>query len=274
MTTQDISACRLCASPTSSVFTLTVLGKHEVQYYECLGCMSLQTEDPYWLEDAYSDKNLSREDTGAAQRNIQNLAACFAVTKLLGLRNVIDFGGGDGLLCRLLRDTGLNCFVSDKYASPTYAQGFTEPDFDLPDLLVAFEVLEHFESPASDLHWLFKYRPKALLFSTCLYKQQKKDWWYLSASSGQHIFFYSRRALEDIARSYDYTLMVNGDYILFILGEPGARGWMAKAALSPLALRLFRVIAALLPSPGVQRDHVLQVEKSRRESRAKSFDGP
>ena len=106
--------CRLCGSPTSDIFQLTVLSEHEVHYYECFGCGSLQTEAPYWLDTAYNSTNLSREDTGAAQRSIQNSAAVFAISRLLNLKNVFDFGGGDGLLCRLLRDTGINCFLGDK----------------------------------------------------------------------------------------------------------------------------------------------------------------
>mgnify|MGYP001320862266 CR=1 FL=1 len=66
--------------------------------------------------------------------------------KFFGLKNVIDFGGGEGLLCRMLRDYGANCYVMDKYREPTYGEGFTEPDFKSPDLLLAFELLEHFPS--------------------------------------------------------------------------------------------------------------------------------
>jgi hypothetical protein len=56
---------------------------------------------------------LSYLDTGRAQRNLSDLAVCFFVSKLYKLKNIIDFGGGDGLLCRFLRDYGLNCFVKD-----------------------------------------------------------------------------------------------------------------------------------------------------------------
>jgi hypothetical protein len=39
-------------------------------------------------------------------------------------------GGGDGLLTRLLRDFEINCFVKEKFAKMTYAQDFTEENFD------------------------------------------------------------------------------------------------------------------------------------------------
>ena len=90
---------------------------------------------------------------------------------------IIDIGGGDGLLCRLLRDYDINCFVKDKYATPTYAQGFTEQNFDKPDLVIGFELLEHFPTPKSDLEDLFKHNSNVLLLSTAIYTNEKSDWW-------------------------------------------------------------------------------------------------
>src|SRR5262249_43503280 len=146
--------CRLCRGPLRRRFALRVLGKYDVGYFLCQDCGSLQTQPPYWLAEAYGH-NLSNLDTGAAQRNLHNLAACYALAKLCNLRNVLDVGGGDGLLCRLLRDYGVNCFVRDRYARPAYAQGFTEPDFRQPDLVVAIEVIEHFANPGPELDELF-----------------------------------------------------------------------------------------------------------------------
>src|ERR1700730_9135404 len=119
--TIDGGECRLCQGRLSFRFKSTVLGRYSVHYFECRECRSLQTEPPYWLNEAYSH-NLSGLDTGAAQRNLHNLAACYIISKLFGATDAIDYGGGDDLLCRLLRDYGLNCFVSDKYAKVTYAQ--------------------------------------------------------------------------------------------------------------------------------------------------------
>jgi hypothetical protein len=157
--------CRLCGGLATNVFNQTILRKYEVGYYRCATCSSLQTEDAYWLDEAYRN-SLSCLDTGRAQRNLNDLAACFFVSKLYKLKNIIDFGGGDGLLCRFLRDYGLNCFVKDKYAAPTYAQGFTEPNFQKPDLVIAFEVLEHFSNPEKDLDDLFSSNPQVLFAST------------------------------------------------------------------------------------------------------------
>jgi Methyltransferase domain len=248
--------CRLCGGRLLDRFKLKVLRKYDVQYYECKTCHSLQTEKPYWLDEAYN-QTLSSLDTGAAQRNLLNLGACYAISKLFKVRNAIDFGGGDGILCRLMRDQGINCFVKDKYAQPTYAQGFTEPDFTKPDLVVAFEVLEHFSNPMTDLDELFSLDPNILLVTTAIYTNEEKDWWYLAPEGGQHVFFYSRNSLDLIAVKYEYKLIICSSFILFVKSShlTPTKLLMAKLLLKGKICRLIKSAVVLLPAPGVWKDH-------------------
>lgn len=262
-TDQSNNNCRLCGGRLSSRFNLNILNKHDVEYYECEECHSLQTETPFWLDEAYN-QNLSNLDTGVAQRNLHNLAACYAVSKLFKAKNAIDIGGGDGLLCRLLRDYGINCFVKDKYANPTYAQGFTEPDFNTPDMVIAFEVFEHFPSPKSDLDALFNLNSNILLASTAIYTNEQKDWWYLSPENGQHVFFYSKKALDLIASRYGRKLIVSGGFILFAKNNvlTLVKSVLAKLLLNKYACRIVRSLVVLLPTPGVWGDYLFQKKKS------------
>jgi hypothetical protein len=252
---QHASRCRLCDGEVRLRFSTQVLARHAVAYSLCLACGSLQTEPPYWLKDAY-EHNLALLDTGAAQRNLTNLSAAYAVARLLGLRDILDFGGGDGLLCRLLRDYGLNCYLEDKYAKASYALAFTHQDFEKPELLLAFEVLEHFENPQQELQRLFQHNPKALLASTEPYAMQNADWWYLAPETGQHVFFYSHAAMRLIAKTWGYDLIRQGYYWLFI--QSGAAGrtrkTLAKILLSRPFLRFLGAILRLMPTPGVTRD--------------------
>jgi hypothetical protein len=247
--------CRLCNGELRSRFSVQVLAKHTVEYFYCLICGSLQTEPPYWLKEAY-ENNLALLDTGAAQRNLANLSASYVVAQLLGLRNLIDFGGGDGLLCRLLRDYGLNCFLEDKYAKASYSLAFTCPNFEKPELLLAFEVLEHFDNPHSDLRMLFQHSPKALLASTVPYAMQDADWWYLTPETGQHVFFYSQAAMRLIAKTWGFDVIGQGFYWLFIrTGTVGPiRKALARILLTRPLLRLVGALLRLMPTPGVNRD--------------------
>lgn len=256
--------CRLCGGSVEKKFSKIILYKHEVNYFRCNECHSLQTETPYWLTAAY-DCNLSNLDTGAAQRNIQNLVAVYTVAKILKLRNILDAGGGDGLLCRLLRDYELNCFVNDKYAQPTYAQGYSVPPFSSPDLVIAFEVLEHYPQPKEDIEKLFACKPQVLVATTGFYQKQDRDWWYLAPQSGQHVFFYSFIALELIAKTHGYELMLNSGFIIFY--KKGAisslRKIILKRALRAGSQRIIKMMLFNKPTPGVQKDHLQQLEISR-----------
>lgn len=256
------AACRLCGGVTTSCFVLPVLGKYRVEYHRCGQCESLQTDRPYWLAEAYTH-SLSHLDTGAAQRNLHNLAACYAIAKLFRLQNVIDVGGGDGLLCRLLRDYGINCYVEDKYAAPNYAQGFTQPDFAVPDLVIASELFEHLADPASELAPIFDARPDVLLVTTAIYGGQGSDWWYLAPESGQHVFFYSKRGLELIASRYGYRLVMSGGFLLFARRErlTAPIALAARLMLKTRVCNLVKAHLALSAAPGAWADHLRQ--KSR-----------
>jgi hypothetical protein len=248
--------CRLCAGPCADTFGLTILRKHSVRYYRCESCGCLQTEDPTWLDEAY-ESSLSRLDTGAAQRNLRNLATCYFLARLFGFANVVDIGGGDGLLCRLLRDYGLNCFVQDKYAAPSYAQGFTEPDFASPDMALAFEVLEHLVNPVQALEDVFSQAPRLILATTDLYRNQGDDWDYLAPETGQHIFFFTQTALKQVAAKYGYTLVLHRGFIMLFKQKPGAlKLAVAKFLLKRSVSKLLLAALAFKKTRGTGKDHL------------------
>jgi len=251
------TVCRLCGGELTERFRLTVLKRHDVGYYECAACGSLQTDAPFWLEEAYAC-NLASLDTGALSRNLQNFAACFAVVRLFGLATAVDYGGGDGMLCRFLRDHGIDAYSCDKYAQPAYAQGFTEPPFSFPDFLTAFEVLEHLPNPASDLAEVFAWNPKVALLTTDLFSGQGPDWWYLAPQSGQHVFFYSPKAILMVAEKYGYMAVQTGPFLLFVRNDVPNRVEKAIAAreiLGSWILQAIKTYIPTLPTPGVGEDY-------------------
>lgn len=252
----DTISCRLCDGRAANFFVLPLIGKHRVRFYVCDDCGSLQTESPYWLDEAYSNSNLAALDTGAAQRNLNNMAAVHAWVHLSGMQTVVDVGGGDGLLCRLLRDYGVDARPEDRYASNTYAQGFEDDPRRSPILYTAFEVLEHYANPKADLEMLFGSRPDSILLTTALYEGQGPDWWYLTPDSGQHVFFYTRRALEIVAERFGYSVDFMGSYTVFVKDRRlgAATMAMARLAMSLVGVRLLRSLMMLLPARGAIRD--------------------
>jgi Methyltransferase domain len=242
--TQEI-ACRLCGAESRKKFHLPGISGIQIAYFECANCGSLQTQEPTWLSEAYAHSNLAIADTGAAQRMLINHAFVLAAAKVFRLRTILDFGGGDGLLCRLLRDRGLEAHTTDDYATATYARTF-QGSLERPyDLITAFEVFEHLPSPSHTLGRLFEARPRFIIASTEIYSGQDATWWYLCPSQGQHVFFYSRKALRSLAVRHRYSYYdINGRHVF--AREPLSRVRL-KAILRLTSGRIFQLFRATLP---------------------------
>jgi hypothetical protein len=262
--------CRLCDGATIEKFYLTGIFGVNIRYFECRNCGCLQTQQPTWLSDAYASSNLSVADTGAAQRVLLNHAFVLAIAKIFRLKTILDFGGGDGLLCRLLRDRGLDAYVFDNYAKPVYASSFRGTLDHRYDLITAFEVLEHLVSPSATLEQLFQSRPRLIIASTEIYCGQDASWWYLCPSHGQHIFFYSRKALQLLASKYRYAYYdINGHQFFF--AEPVSRIQL-RTILRLTAGRVFKLFRATLPFSETwtwaARDHELAIGATGHDSGA------
>jgi hypothetical protein len=153
-------------------------------------------------------------DTGIIDRNL-TLSRISAMIFLLFCNKkskVLDYAGGYGIMTRMLRDIGLNCYWDDKYADNIFARGFEDIKGTKYEMVTAFELLEHLNSPIKEIKGIIqKYSPKVFLFSTMTHDgNPQKDWWYFSENGGQHISLYTRRSLEIIASKLDLKYSTNG----------------------------------------------------------------
>lgn len=207
---------KITGGQTKLLFTAKVLSKYDVSYYRCTETGFIQTEDPYWLEEAYSSA-ITKLDIGLVLRN-QNMATI--TEKLLYYnfdhnKKFLDYAGGYGLFTRIMRDKGYDFYNTDIYCQNIFAefQDLSQLPVDTDfELVTAFEVLEHLPQPMNTLESLFdKY--DNVLFSTELVPKELqpiKDWWYFIFETGQHVALYTLEALEFIANKFNRKLYSNG----------------------------------------------------------------
>ena len=262
----ESAICRLCSGIARFAFSEKLLGRYTVSYFRCTGCECLQTEQPYWLTEAYAGIDSNR-DTGAVKRCLYNFALTLAVSRVLNVPRILDYGGGHGLLCRLLRDNNKDAYWFDRYCSPGYATGFTSSPADSFDLVTAFEVFEHLQNPGLDLDEIFSPRPRAVLVTTELYRGQGPDWWYLAPIEGQHVFFYSLAGVQRIAQRYDYNVLIGRGFFLFFREPIGAiKRFILRHLVGATVVRVLLVAALARDKSGAQSDFELltsRLSKSR-----------
>jgi hypothetical protein len=212
--------CRLCGGETSFQFIKLILNKHEVRYWRCVDCFCLQTDAPHWLAESYRTVH-SPTDTGMVARSWQMAQTSSLLLHLAGVdpqTPCLDWGGGNGLFCRTMRDQGYNFINYDKYADPFYCIGFTQEDWALAasDIVTSFEVFEHLPDPAVQLKEILKFDPKIWIFSTQLYAAQDRNWSYLSPELGRHVFFYSDAGLSRFAEEHGYRFVRGRETHMFL----------------------------------------------------------
>lgn len=212
--------CKICGSESKYFDSAYVLNKYNVSYYICSNCGFIQTEAPYWLNEAYSDA-ISDSDIGILLRNVVLVDKSKAILSycLSNHKNILDYGGGYGIYTRMMRDNGFNVEWYDKYAENIFAKGF-EKSVEHYDIVTAFELFEHFDDPVKEISDIFRYGD-TLLFSTEIIPNVPPsdkiiDWWYFAPQTGQHIAFYTEKSFNIIAAKFNkrYYKISNGFHII------------------------------------------------------------
>ena len=209
--------CRLCSKELKERFSLRLMQKFDIQYFECSECGCLQTEDPYWLEEAYHNP-IRYTDTFTGIRTLTLPPITLLLTKAIKLgcgATLLDWGGGNGLITRMLRDLGLDAYSFDVYEKNTYAAGFEGTLDKNYAIITAFEVLEHMANPGKELSQLFDCNPELIFCTTCLYNGQGPEWSYLAPYSGRHIFFFTEYSLRSISELHGFECIICNSYIVF-----------------------------------------------------------
>lgn len=207
--------CKICSQPSRSFTQARIRGQYDIQLYVCSSCGFVQTERPYWLAEAYSSP-INESDIGLVSRNLEAVKLTSALIASFFKKDgpFVDFAGGYGLFVRMMRDRGFDFYWQDLHSPNLFAQGF-ECGKSLEgraELVTAFEVFEHFADPLEEIQPVLKLS-RNIWLSTRLISNpppQPSAWDYYGLDHGQHISFFTRQALEEMARRLGLNLYTNG----------------------------------------------------------------
>ena len=206
--------CKICSCESTKIFAKKVLNKYEVNYYKCVNCLFIQTDEPFWLAESYKSA-INYSDIGSANRSLvasENTTCLFSLLQLDRNEKYLDYGAGYGLYVRMMRDNGYNFYWQDDYCENIFASKFSSAELPIQSqkykVVTSYEVFEHLIDPLKEIEKILLLTD-SILFSTNLTNSCKgpiEDWWYISPMHGQHIAFYDTKTLEYIASKYNLNL--------------------------------------------------------------------
>ena len=222
--------CRICSQVANEFAEAVILGRHTIRYFRCASCGFIQTEEPYWLDEAYSDAIIAT-DIGLVCRNMQ--LARQTRTLITGLFDAdgrfVDYGGGYGLFVRMMRDAGFDFYRCDPYCENLFAKAH---DFPLTaaepmQLVTAFEVFEHLVDPIAEVEKMLAFS-RNILFTTLLVPEsvpRPGEWWYYALEGGQHVSLYTVAALRHLAERFGLQLLTDGSQLHLLTEKNISSRW-------------------------------------------------
>jgi hypothetical protein len=210
--------CRICSDDAQLFQTGVVLKKYKVSFFQCRSCGFMQTEEPYWLPESYAEA-ITRADVGIVDRNAKmakmtkSIISCYFNADA----KFIDYGGGAGLFVRMMRDYGYDFYWLDAHCQNVFARGFeadSSPGTHY-ELLTAFEVMEHLPDPVPEIEHMLKLSKNILLTTSPLPAKTPKldEWWYYGLDHGQHVSFFTLKALAVLAEKLQLKVYSDGVYL-------------------------------------------------------------
>jgi 2-polyprenyl-6-hydroxyphenyl methylase/3-demethylubiquinone-9 3-methyltransferase len=179
------------------------LSGHPIYYRRCENCGFLFTDafDDWTEQDfkthIYNHGYLAVDPDYVAVRPTQNAGVVAKLwTQHKHTMRVLDFGGGNDVLCSALRVSGFREAVT---YDPMVREHTAKPDGKF-DLVTCFETLEHMPDPVAGIGKIIEClaEPGAVFYSTMTqpadFDRLGMSWWYVGPRNG-HVSIFTRHAL-------------------------------------------------------------------------------
>lgn len=203
--------CKICASPTELHGVVDRaksceanrgryfrLRRDPVWYHRCDGCGFLFTMDfdhwttDDWRREIYHDGYAQVDPDGTWVRPRGNVDVVLEYAHKIGAKRILDYGGGNGLLARLLCESWSDAVSWDVLSDQDRPTGVF-------DLVTSFEVFEHTPTPIETCRDALSFVNDggSILFSTLTLDElprQACDHWYIAPANG-HVSIHTTRSL-------------------------------------------------------------------------------
>lgn len=207
------TCCRICYSLGEQLFELQVLGKFQAEYRQCTKCRFVYIVDPFWLEESFASE-LNDLDIGSVDRCLilaDFVEVLIRFQKWSKLR-FLDWGGGYGLLARIMRDRGLDFGSHDMYTRPLFVEQSEISESDTFELVTMSEVALHLTDPVPVFKKIME-STNTLVFTAVIAPIMiPNDWWYLMPDTGQHVAIYHKETLEALANQLEVRITSDGRF--------------------------------------------------------------
>jgi 2-polyprenyl-6-hydroxyphenyl methylase/3-demethylubiquinone-9 3-methyltransferase len=174
-----------------------------IYYRRCAGCGFLFTDAfDDWSHEQFK-AHIYNSDYLAVDPEYEEVRPRRTAEIVVGLwaehmaqTRLLDFGGGNDMLCSVLRQKGFPVALTYDPMVPQYAQR-PEGKF---DLVTCFETFEHLPDPNAGISQILECVTETglILYSTLVqptdFDKRGVSWWYVGPRNG-HISIYSREAL-------------------------------------------------------------------------------
>jgi hypothetical protein len=205
--------CVICSESTEFLFGYQVRGEHQALLFECLACHFTYIANPHWLEDSFSS-DLNDLDIGSVDRCLvlaDFVEVLIQSMKLSKLR-FLDWGGGYGLLSRIMRDRGLDFVSHDIYTRPLFVESTSISNSETFELITMSEVALHLVDPVPVFTKIMESTDTLVFTAVIAPTVIPNDWWYLMPDTGQHVAFYHAETLQALAKKLDVQVTSDGRF--------------------------------------------------------------
>ena len=205
--------CRICRSLGEQLFELQVLGKYQAEYWQCTNCRFIYIVDPFWLEESFASE-LNDLDIGSVDRCI--VMADFVEVLIRSLKSpksrFLDWGGGYGLLSRIMRDRGLDFVSHDIYTRALFVESSSISNSEIFEVVTMSEVALHLTDPVPVFKKIME-STNTLVFTAVIAPEVvPNDWWYLMPDTGQHVAIYHEESLQALAEQLGVQVTSDGRF--------------------------------------------------------------